>query len=227
MLDFLDVILGFPGLPAASLGFPGLPQATPLCGDGHTPSKHDFKKVFNEVATGTAPHKGVQGVGGRKKITKMVYCLYEGKTEMDREFMRAASMCTHRRDERAGRLALRCAAVTSKLDQRRFHMSVQTGMGTGATNITKATDKAWVEFSTRYFNAPLVRSKIETEFDKNLYNHIRNTHRQLIIDSASDERLSGRQMEEAMPFSSCIHCHALCEQRLRVALAVLLNGHVQ
>ena len=163
------------------------------------PPEADFERVFKDTTSGKAPSAGIDGVASGKKIQKMVFCLFEAKSSMDREFMRVATMCTHRRDERAGRLALRCAATTDELEQRRFHMSVQTGMGTGARSITNATDKSWAEFSTRHFGAPRSKRAAEkADFDKELYEHIRMTHRQMVIDSASDEKLSGRQMEQAL-----------------------------
>ena len=72
-------------------------------------------------------------------------------------------------------------------------------MGTGATNITKATRQAWQEFCTVGHGAHKPKRPPSPEdFKKELYDHIRNITKQLIIDSASDEKLSGRQMIEAL-----------------------------
>ena len=90
-------------------------------------------------------------------------------------------------------------AVTDDLDILRFHSSTQKGMGTGATNITKATRQAWQEFCTVGHGAhKSKRPPSPEDFKKELYDHIRNITKQLIIDSASDEKLSGRQMIEAL-----------------------------
>jgi len=124
----------------------------------------------------------------------MTFCLAEGKVSLDREFMVEADMCSHQRDEAHGRLALRCCAVTKLLEVQQFHMSTQKGMGTGATNITQATDKAWQEFCTAAHGAPRSKRRSrDDDFNKKLYNRIRNINVQIIIDAASDETLSARQ----------------------------------
>ena len=221
---------GLPHHRASVMRYLGLPEDGIVVLPMTTPSADEFQRVFHEVTTGKAPSSGIEGVAAGKKISKMVFCLYEAKTSMDREFMKSARMCTHCRDERAGRLALRCAATTQQLEQRRFHMSVQSGMGTGATNITKATDKAWKEFSTAHFAAPFSKRSAEKEdFDEKLYQHIRKTHHQLIIDAASDERLSGRQMKEAPASNQQMFCacaasrrkHARANHRRRRLVAAL------
>lgn len=206
---------GLPHHRASVMRYLGLPEDGIVVLPMTTPSADEFQRVFHEVTTGKAPSSGIDGLAAGKKISKMVFCLYEAKTSMDREFMKSARMCTHCRDERAGRLALRCAATNQQLEQRRFHMSVQSGMGTGATNITKATDKAWKEFSTAHFAAPLSKRSAEKEdFDEKLYQHIRKTHHQLIIDAASDERLSGRQMKEAPASNQQMFCARAASRRM-------------
>ena len=107
-------------------------------------------------------------------------------------------MCSHQRDEAHGRLALRCCAITPSLEKKRFHMSTQKKMGTGATNIPLGRDNGWREFCTAGHG--VVKSKrkpTRKDFKEALYKHILEINKQLIIDSASDEKLSGRQMAEA------------------------------
>ena len=112
------------------------------------PTTEHFNTVFKDITNGTAPSRGLTGIGKGGKITRMVCCLSQAKSRIDRSFMKRASMCSHQRDEAHGRLALRCCAVTRSLERKRFHMSTQKKMGTGATNITLATDKGWKEFCT-------------------------------------------------------------------------------
>ena len=77
------------------------------------PSESQFESVWQHVAEkGCAPSAGIDGVGGGKKVTKMAQCLAEGNRELDRDFMRKASMLSLKRDERAGRLAVHFRAGT-------------------------------------------------------------------------------------------------------------------
>ena len=164
-------------------------------------------KVLDHLQKGRAPHSEVFGVGDKKKISKMMFCLAEAKTSADRDFMRSATMCSHMRDERNGRLAFRCSAVNAELATRRFHMSVQIGMGTGASNITKATETAWREFSTEHHGALYSNRKPQdTDFKDDLFKNVREKHIQMIIDAASDEQLSARQMEDRK-VCICIYVH--------------------
>ena len=172
-----------------------------------SPATADFNKVLDHLQKGRAPHSGVDGVGDKKKISKMMFCLAEAKTSADRDFMRSATMCSHMRDERNGRLAFRCSAVNAELATRRFHMSVQIGMGTGASNITKATETAWREFSTEHHGALYSNRKPQdTDFKDDLFKNVREKHIQMIIDAASDEQLSARQMENRK-VCICIYVH--------------------
>ena len=78
-------------------------------------------------------------------------------------------------------------------------MTVQIGMGTGATNITLATANGWKEFSTAHHGAPATskRQVLPSDYDEQLNKHLTEISKQLVIDAASDERLSARQMIEA------------------------------
>ena len=186
------------GHKVAVYAFLGLPAAG--CDEYQgSPSLEDFTTVFDKITTGTAPSAGVPGIGTRKKIIKMVFCLAEALAQQDRAFIRQACMSSHRRDESNGRLAIRCSASTPALATRLFHQSTQRNFGTGATCITDATEKAWKEFATIIFGCPQIKYGA-IKYDGDLFDHMRNIHHQLIIDSASDERLSARQMEEVVTY---------------------------
>eukprot|EP00959_Pyramimonas_sp_CCMP1952_P382648 8018073-Pyramimonas_sp.AAC.1 len=143
-----DAVMSFLGMPAKYDEFRGSPRL------------EEFKAVFDAISTGTAPSAGIDGVGDKNKIVKMTFCLAEALTRQDRAFMRDALMSSHRRDESGGRLAIRCSATTSSLACRVFHQSTQRHFGTGATNITMATEKAWREFATVNYGCPRPKQSI-------------------------------------------------------------------
>ena len=80
-------------------------------------------------------------------------------------------------------------------------------MGTGATNITKATETVWREFSMEHHGALYSNRKPQgTDFKDDLFKNVREKHVQMIIDAASDEQLSAQQMEDRKA-CICIYVH--------------------
>ena len=188
-----------PGHKESVLRFLGLRSPDKVDTSG-APAASDFTRVLSHVAKGSAASEGIPGIGDKGKILKMVFCIAEAKTRSDRDFVRQSAMISLRRDERAGRLALRCCAVQEKsFDRRCFFMSLQRGMGTGASNITKATEAAFHEFCQESYGAPSSKrgKAAQPGIDVSLLAHMREIHKQIIVDAASDERLSARQMKEA------------------------------
>ena len=152
---------------------------------------------MNAIASGTAPSSGLDGVGDKNKIIKMRFCLKEAMSDRDRDTIREAVLCSHRRDERDGRLLIQCCAINDNLERRCFFLNVQRGFGTGGSSITEATQKAWEELCTPAHGAPRCKSPAGRVIDKSLFDHARSIHHQLVVDAASDEQASGRQMREA------------------------------
>ena len=100
----------------------------------------------------------------------------------DSAFLNTATMLSLRRDERNQRLLIRFCAVNHKdLSVRRNTFGVAIKFGTGATQITKAPEM----LIGRFF-------AVEPRLDSDLEQHCRTIQKQLVIDSASDEkRLDG------------------------------------
>ena len=168
--------------------------------DARAPSDDSFKQVWKDMCRGVSPSTplGIDGVGQGKKVIKIVYCLAEGMRMLDRKFLEGAKCISIKRDERDGRLLVRFVAANPNLDVRRGIMGMRRGFGTGATAITKATITIMKTFSSPHHGAPKPSCHDEPSVDKRLFEHVRNTTHQLVIDSASDERRSGRQMAEGV-----------------------------
>ena len=148
----------------------------------------------------------------------MVYCLYDAKCTMDRKFFKGPPPCTMsslRRDESHGKLNLLCRATNENFDQYKFHLPCQRmSLKTSAsgTSLTEATEMAWRELATPGIGAPFTNNSGEGEFQTEIFDILRLTHRQLIIDSASNERLSGRQMLEDLILT--VYCVCNCNMQL-------------
>ena len=78
----------------------------------------------------------------------MAACLKEAMCARDRLAMSAGALCSHRRDERNGRLLAQCWVINGALDVHKLFLNVQRDFGTGATAITEAQRQAWEELAT-------------------------------------------------------------------------------
>ena len=103
---------------------------------------NQFMKAWDAALTGITV---VQGVGGKEKLAKMQWCLYEGLRRADAEFLRAAVVITLSRDVRHGRLlvrfrAVRCSGVGGNtIETRTGVLGHMKNFGTGAVKIAAAT----------------------------------------------------------------------------------------
>ncbi|CAK0864004.1 unnamed protein product, partial [Prorocentrum cordatum] len=139
-----------------------------LAGAG-APSAEAFETLLRELPKGVSPTAGMHGVGQKHKISKMIWCLREAISDIDRDFL-ARSMCTTLfRDERHGRLALRFSAIDADLNVRHGRLGQRKHFGTGALAITNATRNVMIRAMTAG------------------YNNLVATVRMVAVDCASDE----------------------------------------
>ena len=87
---------------------------------GSQPPSHDmFKQVLTEtIANGATDICGMAGIGGRKKVRKIQYCLAESKRRIQRKFWEKCSSMSISQDKRGTRLLARWRACTPDLDVR-------------------------------------------------------------------------------------------------------------
>ncbi len=156
-----------------------------FCGpEVKAPKSSTFEKVWAAVGQGAAASKPLTGVsrGGGRKIGQMRWCLAHALRQKDRDFLRKAVSLSMKRDESKNRLVMRYTATTNALESRSGVLGCLRNPGTGARAITRGTKRGILAFAG----------------SKELMRHILNITKQLVIDSASDETLSSRQMKEGI-----------------------------
>ncbi len=148
------------------------------------PTESEFQTVWHALAQGHPPSRGIAGVsrGNSRKIAKMAGCLAQALRNEDQEFLRNAVSLSMKRDESKNKLVLRYTATRADLKSKSGLLGCLRNPGTGARAITRGTQTAIRAFTG----------------SKQLARHILNITKQLVIDSASDETLSGRQMREGI-----------------------------
>ena len=90
------------------------------------PPLHAFELVFEDRKKGGSFNKGVKGVGGRHKVTDMVFALGQAVTEIDRAFLRGAETIAIYQDERQHHLLLRFRAANAELQCRNGILGYQS-----------------------------------------------------------------------------------------------------
>jgi len=124
-----------------------------------------------------------------------------------------------KRDESNGRLIVRFTMVDHDLTVRSGTIGIAREFGTGAAAITKATARLVDTFASTPTSTP-PRTTIKPVIDLKFARHCKDIQHQVIIDSASDEVLSSRQMQHGtnldglkvefknLRLTTLDHCHA-------------------
>ena len=100
---------------------------------GASPNQAAFEDVWEGVMKGDP-------LNGQKNVL-MVFCLAEAMKSSDQKRLARAAEIGLFRDERKGRILLRYRAVTEELEMWSGMMGQERDAGTGAQNLTKATEK--------------------------------------------------------------------------------------
>lgn len=108
----------------------------PMDSQNASPSKEQFKAVWDDCCAGKALAPGVRDVGERGKVRKLLYCLAEAMRTLDRRaFSDAASIAIHM-DGKKHRHGMTYSLVTNSFEVRRGSMGhcnyVKLGGGTQA-----------------------------------------------------------------------------------------------
>ena len=175
----------------AARAFVGLGQAASLIS---APTVDDFECVWKTVVQKkAAPYGGIDGIGGGKKIARMVRCIAEGIRIQDRAFLKDAKRFSLARDERNRRLASHYVAVNASMERRTgLFMSLRgcsdsPGDAT-ATYITRTTMSGFDRMATPKVN---IRTDLAQEpMDKTFRKHLFKIWSSLVTDAAVNELLS-------------------------------------
>eukprot|EP00974_Lingulodinium_polyedra_P002525 237057-Lingulodinium_polyedra.AAC.1 len=145
----------------------------------HSPPADEFKQAAKDIAGG-AP------LGGLVR-RKLVWCVREAMKERDQQALMSARAIALFRDERKARLVVRYKAVGDDLSEFSGTLGQERDFGTGATNITAATQRIIARMCTRFGSARMCNSKVEPIRLPQLLEHIRHTVMCITVDSAADE----------------------------------------
>jgi len=175
----------------AARAYVGLGEAASLI---NAPTVDDFECVWKTVVQKkAAPWGGIDGIGGGKKIARMVRCIAEGIRICDRAFLKDAKRFSLARDERNRRLASHYVAVNASLERREgLFMSLRgcsdsPGDAT-ATYITRTTMKGFDRIATPKVNIRTDRA--QEPMDETFRKHLVKIWGSLVTDAAANELLS-------------------------------------
>lgn len=149
----------------------------------------DFLKVIEGVCKGVSPEAGIPGVGGGKKIRRMLSCLAKAMWQKDREFLKDAESIAFTRDESHGRLVVRFTAAKANLTTRSGLFGQSRFAGSSGQNIADATAAMLEAMAT-----PLQNKGGGGDVDKALFDALRHKVEMLSVDSASNETLAANIM---------------------------------
>ena len=166
------------------------------------PSRAHFEQVWLFVEKGNAPSAGLDGVGGGKKLIRMIHALAEGVRCIYRGFMKTATMYGVRRDERATRL--RCHFVACRSSDLEICQGV-LGVARGTVNSKQVFGGSQITEASRdilnIFCTPKHNMQPWLGFDgidQDLKGVMEKAWTSLTIDAAADEQLSARQTTQTV-----------------------------
>ncbi len=183
----------------------GLPVKTQT----DAPPVASFEVLLAHLRKGGSLRDGVPSVGHFVKVKSMTFCLAESLKRLYRTWLRGSCTINLLRDERNSRLLVRfrCSDLAG---HRHIGVIGQAKIiKSTATNITQQTRDLVIQFVTRNWNAPYLKSDRQVqEVDALLFEHIRHHIHAITIDSASDEVASAENMM-CVNSDSSFHCPGL------------------
>ena len=167
--------------------------------DGFSPSQDAFFTIMDALKAGDASDSSWKSSRGRK----IAWCVLEAIKEHDQTAIKRAASVSLFRDERAGRLLIRYRAVATDMTVVSGTLGQARDFGTGAGNITRATEEIMTRLCTLRHNPPtagtegVFKSKADQVLNP-LLQHLRKSVICLAVDSASDELLSAEMMRSSV-----------------------------
>ena len=130
---------------------------------------------------------------GWSKRRRMEWCLAEAKRNLDREFLRQATVASLMVDARNGSLLVRLAAADAQLNTRSMVLGLKHQYGSRAEHAQKAVMAVIQDMCTGGRGAPGRQGNVMCDAD--LAEHIRQIVEVFAADAASDEQLAGRELQ--------------------------------
>jgi ubiquitin len=170
------------------------PSGKPTSG---APTEDEFRQAWDLISNGNAPEQGVKDVGQAEKIRRMLFCLFEGLSILDRQHLAGATIGLSR-DERHFKLLIRYSAVNKDLEVRKGVLWQVAKCPGASDKITELTVGALVKFSTSMYGAPDTAHARKVPVgitDFGLVKHIVAATEVMKVDSASNEICSCQTMQ--------------------------------
>ena len=161
------------------------PTGIPVLG---APAPEDFIRVWEAGVP-----KDLEKIGSRKKVDKLLDCIFEALERRHRAFAASADTITLFRDASQGLLVIRALLCDRKLNQHHVLLGLNRDQGSDAFDITEATEKIIQEFSKPHNK---LCSDAEREASQ-LAMHIRSKIEAVCVDSASNETKSALLMRSS------------------------------
>ena len=168
------------------------------------PTKAAFLKVLQNRSQGGAI-KAISGIGHRKKITQMQFCLAEGLRSLDREHIRKSDSIVFHADGRKHRFTGKFSAGRlDTLSVRRGvlghsdFVKVKADQPDAASAYAEALQQTMTNFCTTGHGAPyLAKGDPQPIFDRSLFERIRNTHEVFDADGDPTTQAAGEMVTDA------------------------------
>lgn len=148
------------------------------------------------VCKGVSPDSGIPGLGGGKKIRRLIRCLAQAAWQADRNFLSQAESIALSRDESKGRLVVRFTAAKADLTTRAGLLGQARFAGSSGQAIADATAAMLAAMATPAAPGSLkaVMEGVQSETDQVVLQHLRQCVEMLSVDSASNETLAANIM---------------------------------
>ena len=166
---------------------------------GRVPKFNEWQAVMRDVEHGRPTgEKGVQGVGGGKKVRFMQWCLAEAKRELVRRDLLKATTISLSCDKRGTRFLLRFRCINDeKLRLRTGILDISQSMGGTATDYKKAVVKG-IQQAMRAGTPPnSAGAATATALNAKEQDELRKVSKKVehfAADGAPDVQLAGREL---------------------------------
>ena len=153
------------------------------------PDTSSFKAVLVKI-------RDCQSTLNSRKEAQMTWCLAEAMKAIDQRRLTKTKSVSLFRDERKGLLAVRFRTVSEDLVVHSGTLGHERCAGTGAANLTQATERIMKRAASRFLNGP--GSKKKGWLKVPLYRRLRQSVTTITVDSAADEVVSSELMRTAL-----------------------------
>ena len=177
-----------------------------VANDKSVPAMDQWRRVLSETLSGgESALQSIDGVGERKKLRQMLWCLAEAKREITRQRL-AAAPCVHiSQDKRATRFLCRYQCCSSDLTIQTGILQLSRDVGTpecsGADGLRRATLKALEHACTPTKPPGHQAAQERPPIDRSAFDMLVKKVESYAADGASDEQLAGRELASSLPIA--------------------------